>query len=57
MYCLPGFTHEPAIDLAHKLVAVTPAELKKVFYVDNGSSAVEAALKMSYHYHLNKGKA
>ncbi len=53
---LAGFTHEPAIDLAHKLVAITPEELRKVFYVDNGSSAVEAALKMSYHYHLNQGK-
>ena len=53
---LAGFTHEPAIDLAHKLVDVTPSELKKVFYVDNGSSAVEAALKMSYHYHLNAGE-
>jgi len=53
---LAGFTHEPAVHLAHKLVNLTPAELKKVFYVDNGSSAVEAALKMSYHYHLNKGE-
>lgn len=53
---LAGFTHEPAIELAHKLVKLTPLGLKKVFYVDNGSSAVEAALKMSYHYHLNKGK-
>jgi len=53
---LAGFTHEPAIDLAHKLVNMTPKELTKVFYVDNGSSAVEAALKMSYHYHLNQGK-
>jgi adenosylmethionine-8-amino-7-oxononanoate aminotransferase len=53
---LAGFTHEPAIELAHKLVNLTPEKLKKVFYVDNGSSAVEAALKMSYHYHLNKGK-
>jgi adenosylmethionine-8-amino-7-oxononanoate aminotransferase len=53
---LAGFTHEPAVELAHKLVDITPNELKKVFYVDNGSSAVEAALKMSYHYHLNKGK-
>ncbi len=53
---LAGFTHEPAIELAHKLVNITPKELKKVFYVDNGSSAVEAALKMSYHYHLNRGK-
>ncbi len=53
---LAGFTHEPAIELAHKLVNITPKALKKVFYVDNGSSAVEAALKMSYHYHLNSGK-
>ncbi len=53
---LAGFTHEPAVELAHKLVNITPQELAKVFYVDNGSSAVEAALKMSYHYHLNRGK-
>jgi len=53
---LAGFTHEPAVELAHKLVNITPPALKKVFYVDNGSSAVEAALKMSYHYHLNVGK-
>jgi len=53
---LAGFTHEPAVELAHKLVNITPKTLEKVFYVDNGSSAVEAALKMSYHYHLNKGK-
>ncbi|RLA67747.1 MAG: adenosylmethionine--8-amino-7-oxononanoate transaminase [Epsilonproteobacteria bacterium] len=53
---LAGFTHEPAVELAHKLVNITAKELKKVFYVDNGSSAVEAALKMSYHYHLNQGK-
>jgi len=53
---LAGFTHEPAVELAHKLVNITPETLVKVFYVDNGSSAVEAALKMSYHYHLNLGK-
>lgn len=53
---LAGFTHEPAVELAHRLVSITPKRLKKVFYVDNGSSAVEAALKMSYHYHLNQGK-
>ena len=53
---LAGFTHEPAIELAHKLVNITPQDLAKVFYVDNGSSAVEAALKMSYHYHFNRGK-
>jgi adenosylmethionine-8-amino-7-oxononanoate aminotransferase len=53
---LAGFTHEPAVELAHKLVNLTPEKLKKVFYVDNGSSAVEAALKMSYHFHRNCGK-
>ena len=53
---LAGFTHEPAIELAHKLVNITPKDLAKVFYVDNGSSAVEASLKMSYHYHLNRGE-
>jgi adenosylmethionine---8-amino-7-oxononanoate aminotransferase len=53
---LAGFTHEPAIELAHKLVNLTAKDLAKVFYVDNGSSAVEAALKMSYHYHLNRGE-
>lgn len=54
---LAGFTHEPAIELAHRLVNITPKGLAKVFYVDNGSSAVEAALKMSYHYHRNCGKS
>lgn len=53
---LAGFTHEPAIELAHKLADITPDGLNRVFYVDNGSSAVEAALKMSYHFHLNRGK-
>jgi len=53
---LAGFTHEPAVTLAHALVDITPDALKKVFYVDNGSSAVEAALKMSYHYHRNLGR-
>ena len=53
---LAGFTHEPAVELAHALVSVTPARLQKVFYVDNGSSAVEAALKMSYHCHRNRGE-
>jgi adenosylmethionine-8-amino-7-oxononanoate aminotransferase len=50
-----GFTHEPAIELAEKLVAMTPAGLDKVFFADNGSSAVEVALKMSFHYWLNQG--
>jgi adenosylmethionine---8-amino-7-oxononanoate aminotransferase len=51
---LAGFTHKPAIDLAEKLVKITPNGLNKVFFADNGSSAIEVALKMSYHYHLNE---
>jgi adenosylmethionine-8-amino-7-oxononanoate aminotransferase len=50
-----GFTHPPAIELAEKLVAITPPGLDKVFFADNGSSAVEVALKMSFHYWLNRG--
>jgi len=52
---LAGFTHEPAVTLAKRLVDLTPTELQKVFFADNGSSAVEVALKMSYHYHRNRG--
>ncbi len=53
---LAGFSHEPVITLAEKLIARCPPKLTRCFFVDNGSSAVEASLKMSYHYWLNKGK-
>lgn len=53
---LGGFTHQPAIELAETLVAITPPGLDKCFYADNGSSAVEIALKMSFHYWRNLGK-
>ena len=53
---LAGFTHEPAIDLAERLVAITPAGLDRCFYADNGSAAVEVALKMSFHYWRNRGQ-
>ena len=52
---LAGFTHEPAIELATRLVKISPSGLEKVFFADNGSSAVEVALKMSYHYFKNRG--
>ncbi|TVO70832.1 adenosylmethionine--8-amino-7-oxononanoate transaminase [Sedimenticola selenatireducens] len=52
---LAGFSHEPAIQLAERLVEITPERLDRCFYVDNGSSAVEAALKMSYHSWKNQG--
>ena len=53
---LAGFTHEGVVRLSERLVALTPKDLEKCFYADNGSSAVEVALKMSYHAHLNDGK-
>lgn len=51
-----GFTHKPAIELAEKLIEITPKNLTKVFYSDNGSTAVETALKMSFQYWNNTGK-
>ena len=51
-----GVTHQPAIDLAEKLVKASSPELTKVFYSDNGSTAVEVALKMCLQYWLQTGK-
>jgi adenosylmethionine-8-amino-7-oxononanoate aminotransferase len=51
-----GFTHEPAIRLAEELLRVAPPGLQRVFYADNGSSAIEVALKMSFHYWRNVGR-
>lgn len=45
-----NFTHEPAIHVAEKLVELTPEGLEKVFFADNGSAAIEVALKMSFQY-------
>jgi adenosylmethionine-8-amino-7-oxononanoate aminotransferase len=53
---LAGFTHEPVIALTEKLLALAPAHFKRCFYTDNGSSSVEVALKMSYHFWHNQGK-
>jgi adenosylmethionine-8-amino-7-oxononanoate aminotransferase len=53
---LAGFSHQAVIELAEKLVNMTPAPLSKCFFTDNGSSAVEAALKMSFHYWYNQGQ-
>ena len=53
---LAGFSHKPAIELAERLVDITPSELTKVFYSDNGSTAVEVALKMAYQYWTQIGK-
>ncbi|ANH59325.1 adenosylmethionine--8-amino-7-oxononanoate transaminase [Dokdonia donghaensis] len=50
-----GFTHPPAVTLAEKLVEILPGNQEKVFFNDNGSTAVEAAIKMSLQYYHNKG--
>jgi adenosylmethionine-8-amino-7-oxononanoate aminotransferase len=53
---LAGFTHEPVIALSEALSSLAPAGLTRCFYADNGSSAVEVALKMSFHYWRNVGR-
>jgi len=57
---LAGFSHAPAVELAERLLARAPrqagrAPLSKVFYADNGSSGVEVALKMAFHWFRNRG--
>ncbi len=51
-----GFTHPAAIELAERLVKLLPENQKKIFYSDNGSTAVEVALKMCFQYWSNKGQ-
>jgi adenosylmethionine---8-amino-7-oxononanoate aminotransferase len=54
---LAGFSHEPVIALSEALTAIGPAGLSRCFYADNGSSAVEVAVKMSFHYWRNVGQS
>ena len=51
-----GFTHLPAVELAEGLLTILPANQAKIFYSDNGSTAVEVALKMCLQYWSNKGE-
>lgn len=50
-----GFTHEPAINLSENLLTILPENQRKIFFSDNGSTAVEVALKMTYQYWYNQG--
>ncbi len=50
-----GFTHPLAVELAEKLLSVLPANQSRIFYSDNGSTAVEVALKMCFQYWSNQG--
>ena len=54
---LAGFTHEPIVTLSERLVALAPKGLARCFYASDGSSAVEIALKMSFHFWRNRGEA
>jgi adenosylmethionine-8-amino-7-oxononanoate aminotransferase len=51
-----GFTHEPAVVLAEKLVEILPKNQQKLFFSDNGSTAVEIAIKVALQYFFNKGE-
>ncbi len=50
-----GFTHDKAVHLAEKLMEILPSNQKKIFYSDNGSTAVEIAIKSALQYNYNKG--
>jgi adenosylmethionine-8-amino-7-oxononanoate aminotransferase len=50
-----GFTHEPAIEVAEKLMEILPKPTK-IFFSDNGSTAVEVAIKVALQYFFNKGQ-
>jgi adenosylmethionine-8-amino-7-oxononanoate aminotransferase len=53
---LLGLSHPTAIELAKRLVEITPAGLKRVFYSDNGSTGCEVALKMAFQYWRHRGE-
>ncbi|RMW98524.1 adenosylmethionine--8-amino-7-oxononanoate transaminase [Allofranklinella schreckenbergeri] len=54
---LAGFTHEPVVALSERLSALTGGALGHAFYASDGASAVEIALKMSFHYWQNRGQS
>ena len=53
---LAGFSHVPVVELSERLTQLAPPGLSRCFYADNGSSAIEVAVKMSFHYWKNLGK-
>src|SRR3989440_2551170 len=53
---LAGFTHQPVVELSERLSAIAPGNPGHCFYASDGASAVEIALKMSFHYWRNAGR-
>lgn len=51
-----GFTHQPAVELAEKLISILPDNQQKIFFSDNGSTAVEIGIKMAIQYFFNQGE-
>lgn len=51
-----GFTHEPAVSLAERLLPILPGHMSRIFYSDNGSTSTEVALKMAVQYWWNQGQ-
>ncbi len=51
-----GFTHEPAVKLSEELIKILPDNQQKLFFSDNGSTAVEIGIKMALQYHFNQGE-
>ena len=51
-----GFTHQPACDLAETLLKILPKNQSKIFFSDNGSTAVEVAVKIALQYYYNQGE-
>jgi adenosylmethionine-8-amino-7-oxononanoate aminotransferase len=53
---LAGFTHAPAVELAERLARIAPGHLGHAFFASDGASAAEIALKMAFHYWVNRGE-
>ncbi len=51
-----GFTHEPAVVLSEKLLEILPKNQNKIFFSDNGSTAVEVAIKVAFQFFYNKNE-
>ncbi|WP_298519669.1 adenosylmethionine--8-amino-7-oxononanoate transaminase [uncultured Kordia sp.] len=51
-----GFTHKPAVELSEKLIEILPENQEKLFFSDNGSTAIDVAIKMALQFHFNNGE-